>query len=160
MVDGHEDAIITLTSATDLASMVAQAVEYEGTWPTTSGVRGNRVTFSQIIDIGRKVRGEAFQAEQKNFGLILCIGPDFTVENVQIKDLEAGHLNTSWGLEAVHRAVQPEEASALLKAVSIGILLSSIKGAWDVSDELNQLFPDFIFTPIDGFLAKAWEGKA
>jgi hypothetical protein len=63
-------------------------------------------------------------------------------------------------LEAVHRAVSADQASALLKAVSIGILLSSSKGAWDISNELNDLFPDYEFTAIEDFLAKAWEGKA
>lgn len=77
---------------------------------------------------------------------------------MKVEDLEAGRLETSWGLEAVHQAVSKEEASALLKAVSIGILLSSSKGAWDSSDELNQLFPDYDFTPAEGFLTKAWEG--
>lgn len=44
--------------------------------------------------------------------------------------------------------------------VTIGILLSSTKGAWDVSDELNQLFPDYTFDKVENFLAKVWNGKA
>lgn len=57
-VEGHEDAIMTLTKASDLAAIVARAVEYEGRWPTTSGIVGNRVTFSQIFEIGEKIRGK------------------------------------------------------------------------------------------------------
>ncbi|RYP31032.1 hypothetical protein DL767_005972 [Monosporascus sp. MG133] len=142
VVDGHEDSIMTLTSVADVAAVVARAVDYEGRWPTTGGIRGNRVTFSQILEIGRRVRGWSF-----------------TVDKVKVEDLEAGNLKTSWGLEAVHRAVSEDQASALLKAVSIGVLLSSLKGAWDISDELNQLFPDYEFTRIEDFLAKTWEGK-
>jgi hypothetical protein len=57
VVDGREDAIMTLTTVADVATIVAQAVDYEGSWPTTGGIRGNRVTFSQILEIGQKVRG-------------------------------------------------------------------------------------------------------
>ncbi|RYO97882.1 hypothetical protein DL765_011007 [Monosporascus sp. GIB2] len=142
VVDGHEDSIMTLTTVADVAAVVARAVDYEGRWPTTGGIRGNRVTFSQILEIGRRVRG--------------C---SFAVAKVKVEDLEAGNLKTSWGLEAVHRAVSDDQASALLKAVSIGILLSSLKGAWDISDEMNQLFPDYEFTRIEDFLARTWEGK-
>ncbi|KAI1409445.1 NAD(P)-binding protein [Hypoxylon sp. FL1857] len=140
VVDGHEDAIMTLTTVADLAAVVARAVDYEGTWPRIGGIRGNRVTFSQIIDIGRRVRG------------------DFTVDKVKVEDLEAGDLKTSWNIEAIHQAVSSDQASALLKAVSIGILLSSSKGAWDISDEMNQL-SGYEFTRIEDFLAKVWEGK-
>ncbi|RYP74625.1 hypothetical protein DL771_002891 [Monosporascus sp. 5C6A] len=142
VVDGHEDSIMTLTAVADVAAVVARAVDYEGTWPTTGGIRGNRVTFSQLLEIGGRVRG--------------C---PFTIDKVKVEDLEAGDLKTSWGLEAVHRAVSEDQASALLKAVSIGVLLSSAKGAWDISDEWNQLLPDYEFTRIEDFLAKTWKGK-
>ncbi|XXH05406.1 hypothetical protein Hte_011832 [Hypoxylon texense] len=142
VVEGHEDAIMTLTTVADLAAVIAQAVDYEGTWPTTGGIRGNRATFSQILEVGKKVRGSPF-----------------TVDKVKLEDLEAGKLNTSWGLKAVHKAVSDDQALALLKAVSIGILLSSTKGAWDISDDFNQIFPDYEFTSIESFLGEVWEGK-
>ncbi|KAH8590954.1 hypothetical protein B0O99DRAFT_654634 [Bisporella sp. PMI_857] len=142
IVDGHEDAILTVTTVADLAAVVARAVDYDGRWPAIGGIRGNRVTFSRILEIGSRVRGSPF-----------------AVDEVKLEDLEAGKLNTSWDLEAVHSAVSEDQASALLKAVTIGILQSSLKGAWDISDELNQLFPDYEFTPIEDFLAKTWEGK-
>ena len=78
---------------------------------------------------------------------------------MHIQDLENGDLNTSWGLEAVHRAVPDDQAAGLLKAVSIGILLSSTKGAWDVSDAWADLTPDFKFTPAEEFLTNVWGGK-
>lgn len=54
-VDGHEDAVVTLTTAADLASVVARAVDYHGQWPEIDGIRGNRVTFSRVIEIGEKI---------------------------------------------------------------------------------------------------------
>lgn len=74
--------------------------------------------------------------------------------------LWAGILQTSWGLGQKHRAVNDEQASALLTKVPIGILLSSVKGAWDVSDEFNQLFPDCKLDTMEEFLARVWDGKA
>lgn len=57
VVDDHEDAIMTVTSVADVAAVVSRTVDYEGSWPTTGGIRGNRVTFSQVLEIGRRVRG-------------------------------------------------------------------------------------------------------
>lgn len=76
-----------------------------------------------------------------------------------MEDLEAGTLNTSWALEKRHRAVSEEQSTSLVKTISIGILLSSVKGAWDVSDELNRLLPDYKFNKIEEFLTKVWAGK-
>jgi hypothetical protein len=56
-VHGHEDATMTLTTAADVAAIVARAVDYEGEWPETGGIKGNRATFSQIIEIGEQIRG-------------------------------------------------------------------------------------------------------
>ncbi|KAJ0107300.1 hypothetical protein J7T55_015765 [Diaporthe amygdali] len=134
VVDGHEDAIMTLTTAADLAAVVARAVDYDGEWPEIGGIRGNRMTFSQIIEIGEKIR-------------------------VKPQDLEAGVLDTSWALRKRHRAVTDEQSSDLFTKVPIGILLSSVKGSWDVSDEFNQLFPDYKFREVEEFLAKVWDGK-
>ncbi|KAL9070248.1 MAG: hypothetical protein Q9157_005868 [Trypethelium eluteriae] len=142
VVDGHEDAIMTLTTVGDVAAIVARAVDYEGEWPEIGGIRGNRVTFSQVIQIGEKIRGRPF-----------------TVDNAKKEDLESGTLNTSWALEKRHPAVSEEQYAGFGKTVSIGILLSSIKGACDVSDELNQLFPDYSFNKIEDFLTRVWKGK-
>lgn len=141
VVDNHEDTVITFTTVSDLAAVVALAVGYEGKWPTTGGIRGNRITFSQIIDIGRRIRGS------------------IDVTKVKAEDLQAGDLKSSWGLQAVHHAVPDDQAQALLKQVAIGFLLSSSKGAWDVSDDFNQIFPDYEFTSTEDFLTKVWKGK-
>lgn len=86
-------------------------------------------------------------------------GRPFTIDKVKLEDLEAGILKTSWTLEKRHRAVSEEQSDRLRKAVSIGILLSSIEGAWDVSSELNQLFHDHEFEKAEEFLSRIWKGK-
>lgn len=78
---------------------------------------------------------------------------------MELHDLEAGVLKTSWSLEKEHRAVTDEQSPGLLTKVPIGILLSSVKGAWNVSDEFNRLFPDYKFEAMEDFLAKVWDGK-
>lgn len=60
VVDGH-DFVMTFTTVQDLAAVVAQAVDFNGEWPVIGGIRGNRVTVSQILKIGEKVRGKSFQ---------------------------------------------------------------------------------------------------
>lgn len=79
---------------------------------------------------------------------------------MELQDLQAGCLKTSWTLGEKHQAVADEQSSDLLTKVPIGILLSSVKGAWDVSDDFNQLFPDYKFDGIEDVLAKVWDGKA
>lgn len=57
VVEGHEEAVLTLTTVQDLARIVAEAVEYEGVWPVHGGIQGNRLTASEILSIGERVRG-------------------------------------------------------------------------------------------------------
>ncbi|KAK3317009.1 hypothetical protein B0H66DRAFT_520195 [Apodospora peruviana] len=142
VVEGHEDAYMTLTAVSDIAGVVAQAVDLEdGKWPAIGGIRGNRVTISQIIGIGEKTRGP------------------FTVDKVRLEDLRAGKLTASWTLGKKHPAFSDEEAAAMFKGVLVGMLLSSAKGAWDVSDAFNGLLPGYKFKEIESFLAGVWEGK-
>ncbi|ETS77126.1 hypothetical protein PFICI_11000 [Pestalotiopsis fici W106-1] len=133
------DPVITLTTVRDLAKFVAQAVEYEGTWPVNGGIQGNKVSFSKILEIGKGV----------------C-GTPFSVDQVKLEDLEAGILTTSWGLRARHPSLAEDKAADMLKSVLIGMLLSSAKGAWTVSDDFNRCLPDFKFTNIGDFLANVW----
>lgn len=56
VVEGY-DFFMTFTTVQDLARVVAEAVDYDGEWPVTGGIRGNRVSVSQILKIGEKVRG-------------------------------------------------------------------------------------------------------
>ncbi|PLB52197.1 NAD(P)-binding protein [Aspergillus steynii IBT 23096] len=140
LIDGHEDAIMTLTSVADLASVIARAVDYEGEWPEIRGIRGNRLNFEEIVKVGEDIRGRPF-----------------AVDKVKLGDLKTGVLNASWGLEKSHRAVSDEQAAELKKTVSIGILLSSVQGAWDVSEEFNRLFPNHQFDDMKEFLGRVWK---
>jgi hypothetical protein len=57
VVEGHEDAMMTITAVHDIAGVVAAAGDLQGEWPEIGGIRGNRVTVSEIIKIGEKIRG-------------------------------------------------------------------------------------------------------
>lgn len=58
VVEGYENAMMTYTSVKDIAGVVASAVELEdGKWPELGGIIGSRVTVSQLLEIGERVRG-------------------------------------------------------------------------------------------------------
>ena len=175
IIKGHEDAILTLTTTQDIAAVVTHAVSYNGEWPKVGGIRGNRVTISQILKIGEKLRGRYIHPSplpipktQHNTNThpyshnTPPTGHPFTIALVTLPDLQAGNLNTPWTLAARHPSFTDAEAdhlTAILKTVLIGTLLSSQKGAWDVSDEWNQRLPEYKFTEIEAFLAEVWEGR-
>jgi hypothetical protein len=54
---GFQNDRITLTTAEDLAHVVARAIDYEGEWPTIGGIAGTTLTFAELIALGEKVRG-------------------------------------------------------------------------------------------------------
>lgn len=86
------------------------------------------------------------------------------IDKVKLEDLENGILTASWALEASHPSVSGDQVDSLqvenmLKTVLIGTLISSVESAWNVSDEMNKLFPDFELTEIEEFLTKVWEDK-
>jgi hypothetical protein len=152
------DALMTFTTVHDLAAVVARAVDYHGEWPVVGGISGNRVSVSQILGIGKKVRGlyHAIRIRKIPSCTHGCTGHPFVVDEVKLEDLEDGNLKTSWSLETSHSSVSGDDARIMLKAVLIGTLLSSAKGAWNVSNEFNHLFPDYKFTEIEEFLNKVW----
>ncbi|TVY78397.1 hypothetical protein LSUE1_G004734 [Lachnellula suecica] len=121
---------------------VVAAVEYTGVWLDNGGIRGNRIIVSQVLQMVKKVRGQAL-----------------SVEKVNLADLENGDLKTSWGLEASHPSADESQIEDLLKTVLIGTRLSGVKGAWDVSNNFNTLLPALEFTQIENFLERVWEGK-
>jgi len=58
-----------------------------------------------------------------------------------------------------HCSFDQEQILRIIEAAYTGILLSGTKGAWDVSDEFNKLFPDFMFVGIDDFLGGHWSER-
>lgn len=59
-----------------------------------------------------------------------------------------------------HSAVSEDDVAHFKTMVLIGMLLSSAKGAWDVPDAFNSLFPDHKYAEVEAFLGAAWEGKS
>lgn len=41
----------------DLARIVRGAVEYEGVWPETGGLRGGRLSVGELVKLGEELRG-------------------------------------------------------------------------------------------------------
>ncbi|KAK3308467.1 uncharacterized protein B0T15DRAFT_483121 [Chaetomium strumarium] len=142
IVEGSEDVRITLTRVEDLAGVVARAVEYEGEWPVVGGIKGTELSVRQLIELGEKIRGGPFDAEK-----------------LKAEDLKAGVYKASWCPTLEHSSFSPEQAKALAKTFTTGLLLAMSVGDWNVSDEWNRLLPDYQFTQAEDFLSGAWNGK-
>lgn len=142
IVEGSEDARITLTTVQDLANIVVRAIEYDGEWPVHGGVSGNELTIMQLIQLGERVRG----------------GP-FHVEKLKEDDLRAGVVKASWLPKVDHPAFTPEEAEALAAKLTAGILLGMAAGSLTAGEEWNRLLPDYESTKADEFLGEVWRGK-
>ncbi|KDN62596.1 putative NmrA-like family protein [Colletotrichum sublineola] len=137
--EGGEDAILTLTTAQDFAKVVALAVEYEGAWPLTGGIQGSTMTVGQIIALGEKLRGKPFEVTKLN--------PE---------DLKAGIVKVPWMPRVDHPSIPKETVEVVAAGLLAGILLGISAGNFEISDEWNQIFPDFEFTQPEEFLATAW----
>ncbi|KAK4040021.1 hypothetical protein C8A01DRAFT_35988 [Parachaetomium inaequale] len=142
MVEGRDDARITLTTVTDIVNVVARAIDYEGEWPVVGGIRGDTLAIGEIVKLGERVRGGTFK-----------------VERLQADDLNSGVVKSSWIPRPDHPSFTPEQIEALAERLTAGILLGISVGAASVSDEWNQLLPDYKFTKAEDFLAEAWHGK-
>ncbi|KAK7424063.1 hypothetical protein QQX98_000673 [Neonectria punicea] len=142
VADDNDAGKLTLTTVHDFASVVAQAVEYDGVWPVVGGIKGSELTLGQLIGIGEKVRGG-----------------HFAIERLKLDDLKAGRVKASWMPKAAHRSFPEQQIEALATMVVSGLLLSFSAGAWNVTDEWNQLLPDHKFTQAEEFLFEAWNGK-
>jgi hypothetical protein len=68
-------------------------------------------------------------------------------------------VKSSWYPRPDHPSFTPEQAEALAERLTAGIVLGISVGAASVSDEWNQLLPDYKFTKAEDFLAEAWRGK-
>ncbi|KAL5340302.1 hypothetical protein BJX70DRAFT_123445 [Aspergillus crustosus] len=143
LVEGRDNGLITLTTAQDLAAIVAKAIEYEGEWPVVSGIRGSRLTIGELIKIGEKVRG----------------GKPFTIDRVKAEDFERGEWQTSWLPVVDHPSIPKDQLEAFGKIGVQGLSLAFSGGSFDVSDEWNQLLPDYKFTQAQEFLEEIWKGK-
>lgn len=51
------DATVSFTTVGDVAKLVTKALSYEGEWPTVGGVACNKITLSELLELGEKIRG-------------------------------------------------------------------------------------------------------
>lgn len=78
---------------------------------------------------------------------------------MQLENLKAGNITVPWLFENLHASISKDQARYVTEQFVMGFLLSSLEGGWDVSGELNQMFPDYEFTKMEDFLSKIWGGK-
>jgi hypothetical protein len=55
--EGAESDHLTFTTVKDLANVVARAVDYQGEWPVTGGIRGSRISIKEFLALGEEIRG-------------------------------------------------------------------------------------------------------
>ncbi|CVL03168.1 hypothetical protein FPRO06_01841 [Fusarium proliferatum] len=139
VVEGTLDDEITYTSVNDIANIVTQAIDFEGEWPVVGGMSGDRISIRQLLKIGEEVRGEPF-----------------TIEWLKMEDLAAGELKTDNYPRLPLPSVPQDQVEAFSKMVVIGTLTAFNRGAWTVSDEWNQVFPNYKFIKVDELLKSVW----
>lgn len=62
VLDGADDARVSLISAREFCQFVARAIEYEGEWPVVGGIRGDEVSVGQLIAIGESIRSSTYHS--------------------------------------------------------------------------------------------------
>ncbi|KAM0390708.1 hypothetical protein ACHAPZ_011589 [Fusarium culmorum] len=132
------DAPITLTTVRDMSRLVAQALEYNGVWPTVGGMQGTVTTVSGLIALGEKLRGP------------------FKIEKISNEALETRNITTSWYPVVEHHGVPKEMREQVSKGVLVEYVAGLKRGVWTVSNEWNKLLPDFEFTSAEGYLKGIW----
>ncbi|KAM7185115.1 NmrA-like family protein [Naviculisporaceae sp. PSN 640] len=137
-VDPPEKQRLTLTTIQDIANVVAKAVEFEGGWPVVGGIRGDEKTVRDVLEIAERIRGP------------------FTVDAVRIEDLKAGEVKASWTPVFDHPSITDIQVA---QSIPRNLILSNTWGAWVVSDEWNQLLPDYKFTSVEEFIKDTWGGQ-
>ncbi|KAJ5748290.1 uncharacterized protein N7511_009986 [Penicillium nucicola] len=142
-IDGSDNDQITLTTVKDLANVVARAIDFEGEWPVVGGIQGTNISLGQLLALGKTVRG----------------GLPFLVERVKAEELKDGTWQTSWVPIVDHPSIPPDQLDVFSRIGVAGILLAFSAKAFVVSDEWNQLLPDYKFTQAEEFLASEWSGK-
>ncbi|KAM0206051.1 hypothetical protein ACHAQI_008542 [Fusarium lateritium] len=140
VIEGTLDDEIVYTSVEDIANVVTQAVDYQGEWPEVGGICGEKITIRQLLKLGEDIRGKPF-----------------TVEWLKMEDLEAGDLKTDNYPRLELPSIPQEQSEAFSKMVTIGVLIALHRGVWTVSDEWNQILPEYEFTKVGDLLKKAWE---
>lgn len=77
-------------------------------------------------------------------------GKSFKIEQLELEDLKAGIVKTSWLPSLDHL---PNINDELARQVLASLLINTAEGAGTVSDEWNKIFPDYQFTKAEEYLA-------
>ncbi|KAI0133553.1 hypothetical protein BJ170DRAFT_689956 [Xylariales sp. AK1849] len=141
-LEGGENDQVTYTAVEDIANVVARAIDYEGEWPVVGGIRGSQVTIAELLRIGETIRGKP------------C-----TVDWLREEDLKAGVIKTDKYPRVEHPSIPEEARDEFTKMALSGFLIATGRGAWSVTDEWNQLLPDYEFVQVEDFLKKLWPVK-
>ncbi|KAH8689217.1 hypothetical protein GQ44DRAFT_720580 [Phaeosphaeriaceae sp. PMI808] len=137
VISGSEDAPVTITTVSDMASVVAAALDYSKPWPEVGGIRGTQTTMREIIALGERLRGP------------------FDVTRLDAKNVQDSQFETPWYPLMDHPSVPVEMRDIVSKAVLREYLLSMANGGWSVSDEWNRLL-NLQLTSMENFLAEVW----
>ncbi|KAH6697423.1 hypothetical protein F5X68DRAFT_226798 [Plectosphaerella plurivora] len=138
--DGNDP--FTLTTVEDLAKVIVEAIDFPGEWPAVGGIRGATVTTNELIELGKSLRGSAFQ-----------------VHDAFATDISEGHLLTEWCPTMEHSHFSKEQVQELSRLATTNFLKGVLNGAWDVSDEWNQLLPHLKLTDAKEYLSAVWRSK-
>ncbi|OGM51200.1 hypothetical protein ABOM_000207 [Aspergillus bombycis] len=143
IIPAGEDYRVTLTTVQDMAKVVTEALGYQDTWPEIGGITGSFISNSELIKLVESIRGP------------------FKTETVSRENLEAGRLKTSWiPMLPRHPDMQVDSNWGIFSEYVIAeLILGGLKGAWEVSNEWNQLLPHLKLTPVGGFLSKVWKDE-
>lgn len=90
---------------------------------------------------------------------IIKLGGTFNVERLKTDELKVGVVQSSWLPRVNHPGLSPEQIKALATMLLPGMLFSISAGCMKVTDEWNQLLPDYKFTKTEEFLSAVWCDK-
>jgi hypothetical protein len=100
----------------------------------------------------------------KTFGYVALIsdklGEPFHIEPLKADDLKSGVAKCSWLPIVDHPGIPRAQAEALAPTFVAGVLLGISAGVLTVTDEWNQLLPDYQFTQATEFLTEFWRDKS
>lgn len=83
----------------------------------------------------------------------------FTIEWEKMEDLEAKELKSENYIRLPFPGIPEDQLEAFSKLATVSVLLGGHHGLWDVTDEWNQLLPDYKFTQVADFIKEIWKLK-
>ena len=83
----------------------------------------------------------------------MTAGAPFEVEKLDLEDLRAGVVKTSWLPTLDIPGFAEADRVALSQHVLCGMMLHLADGTGFGSDEWNRIFPDYKFTTVEEFLS-------